>query len=42
MPALATWYLTTNLPAPGFEQEGACGHPAADLAEVVRLYELRM
>lgn len=44
LPALATWYLATNLPAPGdrSEREEANEHPAADLAEVVRLYGLRM
>jgi hypothetical protein len=43
LPERATWYLTTNLPAPGStraEEEGAL--PAADLAEIVRLYGLRM
>jgi len=44
LPALATWYLATNLPATGARpgREEASGHPAADLAEVVRLYGLRM
>jgi len=47
LPDLATWYLTTNLPAPGSERasEGreAEGAPApASVAEVVRLYGLRM
>ena len=42
-PDLTTWYLVTNLPAPGSERTGAAGAlPAADLAEVVRLYGLRM
>jgi len=43
LPDLSTWYLVTNLPAPGSErarQPGAL--PAAELAEVVRLYGLRM
>ena len=43
LPERATWYLTTNLPAPGSEraqEEGAL--PAADLAEIVRLYGLRI
>ncbi len=42
LPDLTTWYLVTNLPAPGStqaEQEGAL--PAADLAEIVRRYGLR-
>jgi hypothetical protein len=43
LPDLGTWYLTTNLPAPGSEQETEGDLlPAADLAEVVRLYGLRM
>lgn len=42
LPALATWYLATNLPAPGSEREQVSEHPAADLAEVVCLYGLRM
>ena len=43
LPEKETWYLTTNLPVPGsgrVYEEGA--KPAADLAEVVRLYGLRM
>jgi DDE superfamily endonuclease len=43
LPERATWYLTTNLPAPGSAraaEEGAL--PPADLAEIVRLYGLRM
>jgi hypothetical protein len=42
LPDLNTWYLVSNLPAPGSTRastEGAL--PAADLAEVVRLYGLR-
>ncbi len=44
LPALATWYLATNLPAPTdrSEREETSEPPAADLAEVVRLYGLRM
>lgn len=43
LPDLATWYLTTNLPAPGSARETE-GEPlaAASVAEVVRLYGLRM
>jgi len=42
LPGRTTWYLATNLPAPGTtpaQAEGAL--PAADLAEIVRLYGLR-
>jgi hypothetical protein len=42
LPDLATWYLTTNLPAPGSERETEGDLPEADLAEVDRLYGLRM
>jgi SRSO17 transposase len=38
LPTLSTWYLVTNLPAP---QPQETLHPAADLAEIVRLYGLR-
>ena len=43
LPDKATWYVVTNLPAPGSERakEGN-GLPAAGLAEIVRLYGLRM
>jgi SRSO17 transposase len=43
LPQKRTWYLETNLPAPASERarEGGGLH-AADLAEVVRLYGLRM
>jgi hypothetical protein len=43
LPERTSWYLLTNLPAPGSAratEEGAL--PAADLAEIVRLYGLRM
>lgn len=39
-PALSTWYLVTNLPAPHQPQREAA-HPTADLAEIVRLYGVR-
>ena len=43
LPDLATWYLTTNLPAPGSEQANESDDLApASVAEVVRLYGLRM
>ncbi len=40
LPALSTWYLVTNLPAPHPEQQESIP-PAADRAEIVRLYGLR-
>jgi SRSO17 transposase len=46
LPRLGTWYLRTNLPAPGHrlarETEGQPLLAAASVAEVVRLYGLRM
>jgi len=42
LPALSTWYLVTNLPAPGTARAAQSGLAVADLAEVVRLYGLRM
>jgi SRSO17 transposase len=42
LPDLATWYLTTNLPAPGSARETEGELAAASVAEVVRLYGLRM
>jgi SRSO17 transposase len=42
LPDLATWYLTTNLPAPGSEREIESDVAPASLAEVVGLYGLRM
>src|SRR5512133_832680 len=41
LPAKATWYLVTNLPRPGGPHEDGSPHPAADLAEVVRIYGIR-
>lgn len=38
----STWYLTTNLPAPQSPQASSSQLPVADLAEVVRLYGLRI
>ncbi|MFL6298009.1 MAG: IS701 family transposase [Actinomycetes bacterium] len=40
LPKLTTWYLVTNLPRPAGRRRAAA-FPAADLAEVVRLYSLR-
>lgn len=43
LPDLSTWHLVTNVPAPGAHRvQAEDGLPAADLAEIVRLYGLRM
>jgi hypothetical protein len=41
LPGKATWYLVTNLPRPGGAREPDSPHPAADLAEIVRIYGIR-
>jgi len=41
LPDKATWYLATDLPRPGGPREADSAHPAADLAEVVRIYGIR-
>jgi hypothetical protein len=41
LPEKATWYLATNLPRPGGPREADSVHPAAGLAEVVRIYGIR-
>jgi DDE superfamily endonuclease len=41
LPGKATWYLVTNLPRPGGPREKDSPHPAAGLAEIVRLYGIR-
>jgi hypothetical protein len=41
LPGKATWYLAANLPRPGGPREAGSPHPAADLAEIVRIYGLR-
>jgi hypothetical protein len=41
LPGKATWYLVTNLPRPGGPREPGSPHPAAGLAEIVRLYGIR-
>jgi hypothetical protein len=41
LPDKATWYLVTNLPRPGGPREAGSPHPAAGLAEIVRLYAIR-
>jgi hypothetical protein len=42
LPALSTWYLLTDLPWPGSPRAAASPLAPADLAEVVRLYGLRL
>ncbi len=42
LPALTTWNLLTNLPAPGSERTATSRFAPASLAEIVRLYGLRM
>ena len=41
LPDKATWYLATNLPRPGGPREAGSPHPAADLAEIARIYGIR-
>src|SRR5437773_901971 len=41
LPDKLTWYLVTNLPRPGGPREAGSPHPAAGLAEIVRLYAIR-
>jgi hypothetical protein len=41
LPDKATWYLATNLPRPGGPREAGSPHPAADLAEITRIYGIR-
>src|SRR6516164_7242074 len=41
LPDKATWYLATNLPRPGGPREAGSPHPAASLAEIVRIYSVR-
>lgn len=42
LPELTTWYVVTNLPAPRTTRAETSSLAAADLAEVVRLYGLRI
>ncbi len=42
LPALTTWYLLTNLPRPGSPRAATSPLAPAELAEVVRLYGLRL
>ena len=42
LPERKTWYLVANLPHPDSERSGEGDPAAADLAEVIRLYGLRM
>ena len=41
LPDKVTWYLVTNLPRPGGPREAGSPHPAAGLAEIMRLYAIR-
>jgi hypothetical protein len=41
LPGKTTWYLVTNLPRPGGPPEKDSPHPAASLAEIVRIYAIR-
>ena len=41
LPEKATWYLVTNLPRPGGPRQADNPHPAAGLAEIVRIYGIR-
>jgi hypothetical protein len=41
LPSLSSWYLVTNLLAPGSERVEYSDLEEADLAEIVRLYALR-
>ena len=41
LPSRTSWYLATNLPAPGSSRADHCDLEAANLTEVVRLYALR-
>jgi DDE superfamily endonuclease len=41
LPPKGTWYLVTNLPRPGGPREADSPHPAAGLAEIVRIYGIR-
>jgi hypothetical protein len=41
LPPKATWYLVTNLARPGGPREEDSPWPAADLAEIVRIYGIR-
>ncbi len=41
LPPKATWYLVTSLPRPGGAREADSPHPAASLAEILRIYAIR-
>jgi DDE superfamily endonuclease len=41
LPGKATWFLVTSLPRPGGPREAESPHPAASLAEIVRIYGIR-
>ncbi len=42
LPSLTTWYLVANLPVPGSERAATSSLKPASLAEIVRLYGVRM
>jgi len=42
LPERTTWYVVTNLPRPGGERARESAHAPADLAEIVRLFGLRI
>ncbi|MCQ8195217.1 hypothetical protein NP777_44775 [Streptomyces sp. RCU064] len=41
LPEKSTWYLATNLPRPNSTRQADSHHPAAALAEIVRIYGIR-
>ena len=41
LPDFTTWYLLTNMPAPGSSKATDSGLEAAEMAEVVRVCTLR-
>jgi SRSO17 transposase len=41
LPEKATWYLATDLPRPGSPRAAEGPYPAAELAEIVRIYGIR-
>jgi len=41
LPEKTTWYLATDLACPGSPREADSPYPAADLAEIVRIYRIR-
>lgn len=41
LPTNSSWYLMSNIPAPGYRRARESSFEAADLAEIVRIYGLR-